>query len=586
MSSDQNAVDRDRQLITDAQARGRGATLRAYVKLSGPGWLQSAITLGGGSLASSLYLGVLAGFALLWLQPLAMILGIVMLSAISYVTLSTGERPFQAINTHINPVLGWGWAIATLMANCVWSLPQFSLGTAAVRQNLLPDLFGDAAMSAVPAKLIVGGSILLVSAVMVWFYDSGSRGVKIFNVVLKVMVGLIVLSFVGVVVRMSLTAGLLDWGRILAGFVPDVRLLWSPAESFQPLIAEVAPEFQDYWRARVVGIQRDVMISAAATAVGINMTFLLPYSMLRRRWDRNFRGLAMFDLSTGLFIPFLLATSCVVIASAAQFHTRPAKGVLEAAAGDKEVSVPGNILGGFRTVALQRVQHEMSVEQRAELARELERLEEAGDPNAKNKLIDSLVRRLPAPDQRMAAVLVRRDAFNLASSLAPLTGDWFAHFVFGFGVVGMAVSSIIILMLINGFTVCEMLGRESHGWLYRLGSLMPCVGLIGPFINFGGEQAQFWLAVPTSAFGMVLLPVAYFSFFLLMNSRDVLGDDLPRGGRRVAWNILMVVAAVFASIGSFWSLWSNLGKRGIVIFVAFVLLALVVQVVRQGKKQR
>ena len=42
--------------------------------------------------------------------------------AIGYVTLSTGERPFKAINTHVNPVLGWGWAIATLMANCVWSL--------------------------------------------------------------------------------------------------------------------------------------------------------------------------------------------------------------------------------------------------------------------------------------------------------------------------------------------------------------------------------------------------------------------------------------------------------------------------------
>ena len=27
------------------------------------------------------------------------------------------------------------------------------------------------------------------------------------------------------------------------------------------------------------------MIAAAATAVGINMTFLLPYSMLARGWD-------------------------------------------------------------------------------------------------------------------------------------------------------------------------------------------------------------------------------------------------------------------------------------------------------------
>ena len=54
--------------------------------------------------------------------------------------LSTGQSPFTSINNEINPVLGWGWAIATIMANVVWCLPQFSLGTAAVTQNLIPAL--------------------------------------------------------------------------------------------------------------------------------------------------------------------------------------------------------------------------------------------------------------------------------------------------------------------------------------------------------------------------------------------------------------------------------------------------------------
>ena len=35
-----------------------------------------------------------------------------------------------------NPVLGWGWLIASMMANLVWAMPQFSLGTAALQQNL------------------------------------------------------------------------------------------------------------------------------------------------------------------------------------------------------------------------------------------------------------------------------------------------------------------------------------------------------------------------------------------------------------------------------------------------------------------
>lgn len=120
----------EREVLADARRRGTTATLAAYVKLSGPGWLQSAITLGGGSLAGSLYLGVIGGYDFLWLQPLMMILGVVMLSAIAYVTLSTGQRPFEAINTHVSPVLGWGWLLAAMMANLVWAMPQFSLGTA------------------------------------------------------------------------------------------------------------------------------------------------------------------------------------------------------------------------------------------------------------------------------------------------------------------------------------------------------------------------------------------------------------------------------------------------------------------------
>ena len=78
-------------------------------------------------MAGSLYLGVIGGYEFLWLQPLMMILGIIMLSAIAYVTLSTGKRPFQAMNEHVSPVLGWGWLLAAMMANLVWAMPQFSL---------------------------------------------------------------------------------------------------------------------------------------------------------------------------------------------------------------------------------------------------------------------------------------------------------------------------------------------------------------------------------------------------------------------------------------------------------------------------
>ena len=167
------SIEKEKNFLKEAQSKGLYSCLAAYTKLSGPGWLQSAITLGGGSLASSLFLGVLAGYSLLWLQPIAIILGIIMLSAISHVTLSTGQSPFVSINNEINPVLGWGWAIATIMANIVWCLPQFSLGTAAITQNLAPSLDTTGGKVGICC-------ILIIASIVIWAYDRGSQRSKNF----------------------------------------------------------------------------------------------------------------------------------------------------------------------------------------------------------------------------------------------------------------------------------------------------------------------------------------------------------------------------------------------------------------------
>ena len=117
MSDSNNSLAAEKNLLAEANQKPLLSRWGTFAKLSGPGWLQGAITLGGGSLAGSLYFGVIGGYELLWLQPLMMIFGVLMLSVIGYVTLSTGEKPFRAINKHINPVLGWGWLIAALLAN-------------------------------------------------------------------------------------------------------------------------------------------------------------------------------------------------------------------------------------------------------------------------------------------------------------------------------------------------------------------------------------------------------------------------------------------------------------------------------------
>ena len=81
----------------------------AYLRLSGPGWLQGAMTLGGGSAITSLTIGGVYGYELLWVQPLSMLIGCIMLFALSYQTLSTGVAPFEAMRRHVNPGLAWAW---------------------------------------------------------------------------------------------------------------------------------------------------------------------------------------------------------------------------------------------------------------------------------------------------------------------------------------------------------------------------------------------------------------------------------------------------------------------------------------------
>ncbi|HOZ47428.1 MAG TPA: divalent metal cation transporter [Candidatus Hydrogenedentes bacterium] len=576
-------IERDREMILKARAQGKGALAGAFVRLSGPGWLQSAITLGGGSLSSSLYLGVLGGFCFLWLQPLAMAAGIIMLSAIAYVTLSTGERPLRAINKHVNPVLGWGWLFASMAANLVWSMPQYALATASFQQNLFPGVFGEAVMPDPYGKLVVGAIILCITLSVGMLYSIGGRGVKAFEIAVKCLVGTTVVCFMATVIKLT-TTGQISWGAIGRGFIPSLHLLSEPVDAFKQHIAAVPSQFQDFWNEVIVSKQRDVMISAAATAVGINMTFLFPYSMLRKGWDRDFRGLAIFDLSTGLFFPFLMATSCVVIAAASQFHAAPAAGFLPIEPGEtlnaqgQVVDAEGNVVapaanlvgpyeGFLKDRATYQLRQEMGAESFATFSAE-----------AQAERVKALVAELPEADRRMAAMLTTRDAFNLAGSLAPLVGSRFSQYVFGLGVLGMAMGAATMLMLINGLCFCELLNKPAKGTPQRIGMLMVGVGILGPL--FWG-QAKMWIAIPTSIFAMCLLPLAYFSFLFLMNQKSLMGENIPKGGSRVLWNALMGISATLAAGASAYSLWSNIRWLGVVIVVVFTVLVVVVHLVRQ-----
>jgi hypothetical protein len=406
--------------------------------------------------------------------------------------------------------------------------------------------------------------LFAIAGTVIWFYDSGGKGIKIFEIVLKVMVGIVVLSFFAVVLAMACSEEGLAWGSIIAGFIPKPGLIFEPAESLRGLIE--GSSAAAYWKETIISAQRDRMVAAAATAVGINMTFLLPYSMMKRGWDRDFRGLAVFDLATGLFIPFVLATSCVVIAAASQFHARPEPGLIQVHQPGSEIEVSAKLKGNYES----------------NLTKMLTKTKQ-GFANLSADEKTETMAALPEADRVLAATLVKRDAFALANSLEKLAGKGIAQYVFGIGVVGMALSTIIILMLINGFTICEMLDKPSSGMLHRLGCYMPGVtGVIGALFLWSGN-AKFYLAVPTSRFGMVLLPIAYIAFFCMMNNRRLLGDAMPKGGQRVIWNVLMGIGVILAMIGATISIMNDTAKVrnfALCLVAALVVLALVIHFTR------
>lgn len=555
----QDKASTEQQMIIDAKAQGGLATLRTYIKLSGPGWLQSAITLGGGSLSGALFLGVIGGYEFMWVQMLAMIMGVTMLAAISYVTLSTGTSPFQSLKNNINPVLAWGWLIASMLANLVWVLPQYSLAYAALSQNLMPEAFADAAGDS--SKYLVSAIIFVLVTGITLCYGSKGLGIKIYEWTLKIVVAGIVISFMGVVIKLATSAEDFAIGEVLVGFIPDFGAWFRPAQTYDAFLAGLGPEARAYWTEQIVSAQRTRLIGAASAAVGINMTFLLPFSMLNKKWNKDHRGLAIFDLSTGMVIPFVLAVSCVVIAAAYMFHGKPFEGLLFEENGIVQVDETSKGYGDFSKMMSER---EAAVANNPELS-----------PTASDQ------------EKRVAALLINRDTGAFANSLSTLTNNAsFSNTVFGIGVLAMALSTISMLMLISGFVFSEMLSVPHGGLAHKVGILCGGTGVLWPLLWSGGSKA--FLAVVTSTIGYIFLPISFLAFFLMMNSKSILGDELPRGGKRLLWNTLMGLSLVITGSAAAYTATTKylfgfpVGSVGLTLFV----LAVIVGQIYMAKKNR
>ena len=453
-SAKPEALAKEKERLRAVEHKGVFARWRVFFSLSGPGWMQSAMTLGAGSSAASLFAGAFLGYKLLWIQPLAMFLGVIMLSAIAHQTLSTGCRPFDAMKHYIHPAFAWTWAIAALVTTVIWHIPQYALA-AGMAEDIIKVLTGwDPTGSQQRLTLLgLGVVILVLSITITWSYGNPRTGVRIYEKFLKGFVWLVIIAFALVVVD-GFMKGKIQIGEVLKGFVPSIPTSDNPA--IQKKITTV-------------------IMGAFSGAIGVNMTFLFAYTLLARRWGREHRELGKFDLFTGMLIPYSIATALIVIATGSTLYNTPQ--VAEIISGGKQLS------------------------------------------------------------PILAASMLEQAGIN----------HFISRIVFGFGILGMVMSTISMQMLVAGFAICELFKIEPGGWGYRLGCLIPTPAFLGVLF---WQKMGYWIAIPTAALCGILLPIAYVGFFLLNNSKRYLKEDRPTGVKAFVWNTGMLIAIGLSSVAA------------------------------------
>ena len=100
--------------------------LAVYARRTGPGYMQSAMTLGAGTISACVLMGSMYGYELLWVQALAIVLGAAVLAAIAKQTCQTGERPYRVFRDRLHPALALLCGISALVATVIWHFPQYA----------------------------------------------------------------------------------------------------------------------------------------------------------------------------------------------------------------------------------------------------------------------------------------------------------------------------------------------------------------------------------------------------------------------------------------------------------------------------
>ena len=512
-------------ILEKANAQGGIKKVLIFSKISGPGiWLTLA-ALSAGSLIGSLGLGQWLGTEALWVQASAMLLGIFSLWAVSQISLNTQQSLFSLMKNEWNPSLAWWFAGSALVTNFAWCMPQFRFGAEITGSILFPPLDNKG------GKIGVAFVLLCLSIFLSFWYERSGLHSKLFQWILRLILFSLI-ACLGVSVCLLIPGSGLYFSSIFSGFLPDFTNLTNTSPRFEALLSQTG-EFRSFWEENLVSRQKELILITFSSTLGVNLLFSLPLLLLGRGWRRDHNQFAKFNLFIGLFIPFVLCSSCLTILSAVA-HQKMIHSLNEEVSVNTKYSESETI----RNLLKERIIFEIGEEQFQSLP-----------PFQQDEKIESLSK----PNYILAHLVSQSDTKKWIHYLSD-SGKEPVKYLLGIVVLLISFSTIVILMVLNGHLICEILGKPHKGAPFQTGSLLLAVSSIGPFV-WSDQDA--WVADPSYFLSLAIIPYILLSFLLMLNSKELLGRQYPQGVKGFSLNLGVCLSFLLLGSCSFYLVWNH-----------------------------
>jgi hypothetical protein len=277
---------------------------------------------------------------------------------------------------------------------------------------------------------------------------------------------------------------------------------------------------------------------------------------LGRGWRRRHNQFAKFNLFFGLFIPFVLCSSCLTILSAVA-HQKMIDSLSE------EVSIKivhsDSESERISTLLRERIIFEIGNEQFQKLP-----------PFQQDERIESLSK----PNYILAHLVSQSNSKKWIHFLSD-SGKEPVQYLLGIVVLLISFSTIVILMVLNGHLICEILGKPHKGAPFQTGSLLLAVSSVGPFV---WSDQDGWVADPSYFLSLVILPYLLLSFLVMLNNKELLGRQCPQGIKGFSLNLGVCLSFLLLGSSSFYLVWNHfwgnfpLGQALVVLIGLIVLI--------------